>query len=265
MVNLSIIIVNYKTKEKTINCIKSIRESNLSGLDYEIIVVDNNSIDDSLENIKNSCADIKFIQSKINLGMGGGNNLGIKEAKGEFILILNPDTVVKKEAIKNLYFYISENKKIGVVAPMLLYPDNSLQYSCFREWKIFTPIYRRTFLGKFNNKHLDNFLMKDFNHKDVMEIDWAMGSCLLIRKEILDKIGVFDERFFMYFEDTDLCRRIRKAGYKVIYNPKAIVIHDHARESAEKSWFIAPFIDRMAREHIKSWIKYFWKWRIRNN
>jgi hypothetical protein len=101
--------------------------------------------------------------------------------------------------------------------------------------------------------------MKDFDHASIREVDWLMGSSLMLRRDILEKDGyIFDEKFFMYFEDIELCRRIlKKHGFKVAYFPEAIVIHDHARESADKPWYLAPFADRLAREHLKSWFRYF--------
>jgi GT2 family glycosyltransferase len=103
--------------------------------------------------------------------------------------------------------------------------------------------------------------MKDMDHNKIMNCDWIMGSCLMFEKNILEKInGGFDERFFMYFEDTDLCRRIKSIGKKVVYNPEAEVIHDHSRDSAREAWYISPFVSKLTREHIKSYIKYFLKW-----
>lgn len=260
--DISIIIVNYKSKEKTLACLKSIAEADMGGLSHEIIVVDNNSEDDSVEIIKKIYPKIRIIKSEKNLGMGGGNNLGIKTAQAEFVLILNPDTIVKKDAITILYNFIKSDKQIGIIGPKLLNPDNTLQYSCLRFPKFHTPILRRTFLGQFTKSHLDNFLMKDCNHKEIKKVDWMIGSCLMIRKNILNKINNgFDERFFMYFEDTDLCKRAWQAGFKVVYNPLAIAIHDHARASAGKPWYLF-FFNKLSRAHIASWIKYFYKWGI---
>lgn len=254
---LSLIIVNYKSKVKTKNCLDSIKASDLNGLDYEIILIDNNS-GDNLDEFKAS--NLRLIYSPRNLGMGGGNNLGIREARGEFVLILNPDTIVQPEAIKILYNYIINHEDVYIVGPKLLNSDLTLQYSCARFPKIYTPILRRTFLGDFFKKSRDGFMMTDFGHDKIREVDWLMGSCLMIRK---DEWEGFDERFFMYFEDIDVCKRAWRFDKKVIYNPEAVVIHDHTRQSAKNPWYIAPFKDKLAREHIKSWIKYFWKWKGR--
>lgn len=254
--DLSIIIVNYKTKEKTKKCLESILLADLSGLNWELFLIDSNSGDD-LTGMVDGLDNAQLIVSEKNLGMGGGNNIGIKLAKGEFLLILNPDTELDPGAVKTMLDYIKKNKEVYVVGPKLLNPDLSLQYSCSNFPRPWTPIFRRTFLGNFFKSHLDWFMMKDFDHKQIKEVDWLMGSCLLIRNDDFDG---FDERFFMYFEDTDVCRRAWKFGKKVIYHPEAIVIHHHARESANQPWYLGVVKSKLTREHIKSWFKYFAKW-----
>ncbi len=251
--DISIIIVNYKSKEKLRNCLASIEQSDLDGINYEVIVVENASGDDLSDLKKN----FELIESKVNLGMGAGNNLGIKKAKGEFLLILNPDTVLKRDAIKRLFDYSEKNKEAAIVGPKLLNLDNSLQFSCAYFPRPWTPIFRRTFLSSFFKRHLDWFLMKNFSHDTIREVDWLMGSCLMIRRE---GFAGFDERFFMYFEDIDICRQAWKSGKKVVYNPSAEVFHLHARESARNPWYISVFRNKLTQEHIKSWYKYFEKW-----
>jgi GT2 family glycosyltransferase len=192
--------------------------------------------------------------------MGGGNNLGIKNSHGDSILILNPDTLIHKDSILHLHRHLHANEKTGIVGPKLLNTDGTLQYSCLCFPKLYTPILRRTFFGGLIPKHLNEFLMKDYDHENSREVDWLMGSCLLVKRKMLEVLDcLFDEKFFMYFEDTDLCRRAKKAGWKVVYHPQAVVIHDHARASASYPWYIAPFVDTLAREHIKSWLKYFFR------
>jgi GT2 family glycosyltransferase len=256
--DLSVIIVNYKSRDKVLNCLEALSRADWGGLTREIIVVDNASGED-LSPLTSAYPELKMIKSEKNLGMGGGNNLGARAACGENILILNPDTAVQDDAIFKLHQYLRENETVGIVGPKLLNPDGSLQYSCRRFPWPHTPLLRRTFLGYLALREMDHFLMKDYDHAAPREVDWLLGSCLLLRREIIEKDGyVFDEKYFMYFEDTDLCRRVsKKYGYPVVYHPAAVVIHDHMRESAEKPWYIAPFTDRLAREHIKSWARYF--------
>lgn len=254
--DISIVIVNYKSKNKLIECLKSIKDSDFFNLQYEIIVVENASGDD-LEHLRSEIIDFKLIKSSVNLGMGGGNNLGLKESKGEFVLILNPDTYLRPQAIKILFEYIKERPDVYIVGPKLLNPDLTLQLSCAKFPRPWTPIFRRTFLGKFFKKHLNWFLMKDFSHDIIKEVDWLMGSCLLIRRI---NFSGFDERFFMYFEDIDVCRRVWREGKKVVYCPTAEVIHFHTRGSADNSWYLSIFKNKLTREHIKSWFRYFKKW-----
>ncbi|MFA5886668.1 MAG: glycosyltransferase family 2 protein [Patescibacteria group bacterium] len=266
--DLSIIILNYQSKLKLFNCLKSISSDYLSTRSYEIIVVDNNSGDD-LGDLTLNYPAVKLIMSPKNLGMGGGNNLGIAVARGEFILVLNPDTVVKERAILTLLEYLRGHSDVGLVGPKTLSADGSLQQTCLRWPQFFLPFWRRTFLGSFFQAAQDNFTMQSFDHQSIAAVDWLMGSCLLFKREITLSAGqifrpLFDERYFMYFEDTDLARQFRAKNLAVVYNPNALIIHDHARESAKYPWYLAIFLSSLARHHISSWLKYFWKWGFKN-
>lgn len=258
--DLSIIIVNYKTKNLVKECIKCIKFFNPQ-LNYEIIVVDNNSNDGIEEEINEKLKDVKCIVLPKNIGFAAGNNLGITFAKGRNVMILNPDIAIKKGELEKMVLYIDQHPEIGILAPKLINPDGSLQYSCFRYPKFLTPIYRRTFLGKTKKgkEIINKYLMKDWDHKNIQEVEWFLGACLLIPKKVLDKVGLFDERYFLYVEDTDLCKRFQKAGYKTVYFPEATLIHFHQRESAGGN-LLKSFFHRPTREHIKSWFKYFKKW-----
>ncbi len=294
--DISIIILNYKSNGLALNCIKSIRESDFQKspqpplsqhelrsagqarghIKYEIIVVDNNS-DDSIGEILNwQYPEIKFIQNEKNIGMGAGNNVGIRAAVGKYVVIANPDILVLKNTFKVLYEFMEANNNVGAVGPRQFNPDKTVQNSCYRWYNLFTPIYRRTPLGKFKfaKKDLDRFLMKDESRPRgsassqtlgvCLEVDWLLGSFLFCRAEALKKIGMFDERFFLYFEDTDLCRRFWENNWKVVYSPEAEVIHNHARKSAQEPWY--KFLgSAAARFHIASWVKYLKKWGITRN
>ncbi len=266
--DLSIIILNYQSKLKLFNCLKSINLDQLPALSYEIIVVDNNSGDD-LSALALDYPAVKLIMSPKNLGMGGGNNLGIAAAHGEFILVLNPDTVVKDRAIFTLLEYLRGHQDVGLVGPKTLSADGSLQQTCLRWPQFLLPFWRRTFLGSFFQAAQDNFTMQSFDHQSTIAVDWLMGSCLLFKREITLSTGqifrpIFDERYFMYFEDTDLARQFRAKNLVVVYNSAALIIHDHARGSAKYPWYLAIFLSPLARHHISSWLKYFWKWGLKN-
>lgn len=265
--DLSIIIVNYKNKKKLESCLASIFKADNQDLNYEIILVENNSGDDLHELVKLDSR-LRLFNLPKNLGMGGGNNYGIERARGEYIFVLNPDTIIKGDAIATLLNYLKVNPGVGIVGPKLLNSDNSLQYSCFRFPKWYTPILRRTFLGKYFPGHINNFQMVADNHDLIKEVDWMLGSSLMFKKEIVLPNGQvwpprFDERYFMYFEDTDICRTCQAKGLKVVYNPEAILIHDHLRQSARHPWYAALFIDSLARNHIGSGLKYFCKWGLK--
>lgn len=259
--DISIVILNYKNRGLTLHCINSIKEADFNNLKYEIIVVDNNS-DDSLGDILNwQYPEIKFIQNKKNIGMGAGNNVGIRVAQGEYVAVMNPDTIAFRDTFNLLYDFMEANPKVGLVGPKQYYPDRSVQDSCFRWYSLLTPLYRRTPLGNLNfaKKDLDRFLMRDYNKKYEREVDWLLGSFLFFRTKALAKTGLFDKRFFLYFEDTDLCRRFWQSGWEVYYYPKAKIIHNYLRQSAHEPWYKF-FINQSSRIHLISWFKYLLKW-----
>ncbi|OGY45808.1 MAG: hypothetical protein A3J62_03720 [Candidatus Buchananbacteria bacterium RIFCSPHIGHO2_02_FULL_38_8] len=279
--DLSIIILNYKQKGLVKQCIKGILAAN-PALDYEIIVVDNDSQDGCLEAVKelfkarieaplstpsllkkleSPLPPLVTIQSEQNGGFANGNNLGIKKAQGKYVMILNPDIAIVSSVLEKMVKFMEEYPQVGIIGPKLINPDGSIQDSCrrFPSWPI--PILRRTILGKLPSarKRLDYYLMKDKTHHGNQTVDWLFGACLLIRKSVLDKIGLFDERFFMYFEDLDLCRRCWENNFQVYYFSEVEVVHYHQRLSAEKSGVLGVF-DKAGRIHLLSGMKYFAKY-----
>jgi GT2 family glycosyltransferase len=263
MMDLSIIIVNYNTKDKTLACLASLARADFPGLDKEVLLVDNDSAEPIEAEAKQAIDDLVFIKNGSNLGMGAGNNVGIRKSSGQFVLVLNPDTEVDPGAIMTMLGYLHDHPEAGLVGPELVYPDGTPQDSCYRYPNLILPLVRRTFLGGLAKGYLDYYLMKNLDLTKPQAVDWIMGSCLLIRREVLDKVGLFDERFFMYFEDTDLCRRINNAGYEVVYLPSARVIHHHGRASAKKHWLVALFANKMSRVHLCSLLKYSIKWKFK--
>ncbi len=261
--NISIVIVNYKSKGFTLNCIKSIEEADFANLKFEIIVVDNNSDDSIGEILAWQYPEIIFIQNKKNIGMGAGNNIGMKKAQGDYVVVMNPDTIAYVDTFSKLHDYMEANSSVAVVGPKQLNPDGSVQKSCYRWHSIFTPLYRRTPLGKFKfaQNDLARFLMDDFGRDKIKKVDWILGSFLFCRSQALEKVGFFDERFFLYFEDTDFCRRFNEKEWEVVYHPEAKIIHNHNRESAQDPWYKF-FVNRAARHHIISWLKYLKKWGV---
>jgi GT2 family glycosyltransferase len=259
--DISIIILNYKSKGFTMACLKSIMEADFSNLKYEIIVVDNDSDDSIGEILAWQYPQVVFIQNDKNIGMGAGNNVGIKKANGKYVAIMNPDTIAFRDTFIKLYEYMEVNLEVGVVGPLQLNPDKSIQNSCYRWHSLLTPLYRRTFLSKFSfaKKDIDRLLMKDYDHKLTREVDWLLGSFLFVHKKAIADVGLFDERYQLYFEDTDWCRMFWEKKWKVVYNTDAKIIHNHNRESAKVAWYKF-FTNKTTRWHIASWIKYLKKW-----
>ncbi len=258
---LSIVILNYNTSNLLRLCLQNLLELDLN-FDYEVIVVDNASRDGSVEMMREKFPNIKLIAEKTNWGHAKGNNLGIKEAKGDYVLILNTDIIFKNsEDFNKIISYLDQHPEIGMLGPKLLNGDLSIQNSCFRPYGTFTPIYRRTPLGKlsFAKKDLQNHLMWDFDHKENREVEWLLGACMFILKDFLDKFGGLEEKFFLYFADYELCDRIRAQGLKVYYYADVnSIIHYHNRASAKGSIWggLGSLFNYVTRIHIKDWLTY---------
>ena len=258
---LSIIITSYKNPDLTKVCIDSIRR-NCSLGSYEIIVADSETGEKTKLMMREDYPEIKFFPFEKNMGFQELVRKGIAASVGEYVLILNADIIVKKNSIEQLLDFIKSHPEVGVAGPQLINFNETLQFSCFKFYTPLTILYRRTFLGKmgFARKHLDNFLMKDFDHKSIKEIDWLMGSALITSKKAIKKVGLMDSRFKMYMEDTDWCRRFWENGYKVIYFPFSRMYHYHGRGSAGKSVLKSLLSNRLTWVHIVSAIKYFLKY-----
>lgn len=236
--NLSIIIVNYNTKELLENTIQSVIET-VKSIKYEIIVVDNASSDGSIKMVKKQYPQVNLIENKDNLGFPKANNIGIKEAMGQYILLLNSDTKVLESCIQKCLDYMDRNFEIGALSCKLLLDNKKLDHACKRGFP--TPkasLYYILNLHKLfpaSNKfgqYTLNYLPID----EVNEVDAITGAFMMVRKEVINKVGPLDETFFMYGEDLDWCFRIKEAGYKVIYYPEAVTIHYKGGSSKKKRY-----------------------------
>lgn len=257
---LSIIILNYKSQGFTRQCVKGIL-SQPPAFGFEIIVVDNDSKDGVEEMIRNDFPSVLFVQTGKNLGMAGGNNAGIRLASGEYLCIMNPDIAVTEGALENLVYFLEANPKVGIAVPKLLNPDGTVQTSCRTFQTPWIILLRRSPLGRlpFAKKHLKWFLMLDRDHSAVQPVDWALGACMIVRRSAMEKVGLMDERYFLYFEDMDWCRRFWEAGLPVMYvGGRAEMYHYHQRQSATSLGFKNLF-SYPTRVHLMSGIKYFVK------
>ncbi len=217
--DVSIIIVSYNTRELTKQCLESVLKKT-EGIDFEIIVVDNNSQDSSGQMLKKEFPNVKLIESEKNLGFGKANNLGIDAAIGRNIFLLNPDTILINNAIKILSDYLDKNENIGICGGNLYDEEMNPSYSFDKIPSLLQEI--NILLGnpnKLNKNRNFNFTFKP------MEVGYITGADMMIKKSLLDKIGYFDPDFFMYYEETELTWRIKKSGYKIINIPNAKIIH----------------------------------------
>lgn len=259
--NLSIIITSYKNPELLKLCIDSIRK-NFQNSDFEIIVTDSATEEGTEIMMREDYPAIKLFAFKDNVGFQALLEKGIRESQGDYLLLINGDIIATEGSIVKLFDYIKSNPEVGMVGPKLLNFNETLQYSCFRFYKPMTIIYRRTFLGRFGfaKKHLDWFLMRDYGHKEAQEVDWLMGSALMVSREAVEKVGLMDPRFFMYMEDVDWCRRFWENGYKVIYYPDSEMYHYHGKGSAKGGFLRSLFSNKLTWIHILSAVKYFKKY-----
>lgn len=223
---LSIVIVNLNTKDLTIGCIRSI-EKEAGSLKFEVLLTDNGSNDGSVEALQQIQSE-KFWKNRFtlilndsNTGYGKANNQGIKKAKGKYILLLNNDTVVHKNALQKLVEFAERTPDAGVVGSKLLNIDGTLQMSCFHFPTIINAI-KEYWLGK--KGLFDKFAPTD---EIPVTVDSVVGAVFLITPEARKKVGILDERYFAYFEDIDYCRQTWKNGLKVYYLPDSIITHYH--------------------------------------
>lgn len=217
--DVSIILVNYNTKQLAKECIQSIYEKT-HDLSFEIIMIDNNSSDGSVEAIKQSFPDVIIIANPKNSGFGSANNLGIKISKGKYVLLLNTDTILINNAIKELFDFIEKNEECAVVGGNLFDKDMKEVHSYG-----FLDNPKDNLLKIIGLKCLLKNKKNDSNRIVEQEVEQVIGADMLIRKKVLDQVGLFDERFFLYREESELQHRIRQAGYKIFYTPEAKIYH----------------------------------------
>lgn len=258
--DLSIIIVHTFEKRLVRQTLRGIRRA-APRLHYEVIVVDNNPDAGMHDVLKRDFPDVRYALMDENRGFGAAMNRGFATAKGKYILVFNPDIVVSPGALESLYEFMEKNQDVGIVGPKLQNPDGTLQHSCYRFHEHMTPVYRRTPLGKLphGKAAIDRFLMTDFDHGHMEDVDWVMGSAMFTRRSALDTVGVFDDNIFLYMEDTDLCRRFWEAGHRVVYMPEVFMVHYHRRASGDGG-LLRQLFSAMTRHHIRSALYYFRKY-----
>ncbi len=236
MIDLSIIIVNYNVKEFLQNLLDSLHKAT-QNISHEIIIVDNASDDGSVEIIEERFPSVHLIKNQKNIGFGKANNLALEKAKGKYLLLINPDTIVKENTFEKLIKFFEDTSDAGIVGCKVLNPDGTLQLPCRRgfpgPWTSFTKI---TGLSKLfpKSKLLARYHLTYLDENKTYEVDAISGAFMFIKRETYEKVGGFDPDFFMYGEDLDLCYRTQKAGFKVYYFHETEIIH-YKGESTKRS------------------------------
>ncbi len=226
--DLSIIIVNYNTRAFLERLLVSLHET-VQKTQHEVMVVDNASQDGSAEMVRRSFPGVVLLESKQNLGFSRANNLAARRAKGAFLLFLNPDTVVTERAVDEMVAFLRANPKAAAVGCKLLNEDGSLQRSCGRFPNLGIELCTRTLLSRAfpNSRIFGRHKLSDWDYATVRSVDWLTGACLLVRKAVFDELAGFDENIFMFYDDVDLCLRLRRKGWDLLFYPHVSVYHFH--------------------------------------
>ncbi|MEE9430473.1 MAG: glycosyltransferase [Melioribacteraceae bacterium] len=236
MIDLSIIIVNYNVKEFLLNLLASLEKAS-QNITTEIIVVDNNSTDDSIAAVEQKYTSVITIENKNNVGFGKANNQGLEIAKGKNILLINPDTLVKEDTLETMIKFLADNTEVGIAGCKVLNPDGTLQLACRRSfprpWVSFTKVVGLSKMFP-QSKLFAQYNLTYLDENESNEVDAISGSFMMLKKEVYNKVGGFDKDFFMYGEDLDLCYRIQQTGYKVFYVSTTEIIH-YKGESTKRS------------------------------
>lgn len=232
---ISFLIVNYKVGDLIHQSIQSIEQHVYTP--YEIIVFDNASNDGSVESLMGAYNNTRVIASDKNLGFGIGNNEAFKHSKGEYIFLLNPDTILFDDSVDRMIAYMKADENTGLVSPRLLYEDGSLQRSIRKFYSYWGSLLDNRFMNpviaKFPN--ITEWFPGLLDHNKSQFIDWAKGAALLIRREVIDEIGLFDKQFFIYGEEMDLCYRIGEAGWDKVYLNSCSIIHLEGKSTIQSS------------------------------
>ncbi len=231
--DLSVVIVNWKAKDFLPECFASL-ENNLEGMRAEIVFVDNDSRDGSAGWVREAHPDARVVESGGNIGFARACNLAIGLCSGEMIMLLNPDTVLEKDSVGSMLSLMAENPFTGIVGPRIVYPDGRLYPQCKRT----VPDIRDAFVHIFRVGKLlpagRGYTLDDLDPEEVHEVGAVSGSCMVVRRGVFNDVGLLDENFFLYGEDLDFCMRAGRAGWKILYCPRAVLVHHHGQSSRKR-------------------------------
>jgi len=222
--DVSVIIVNYNTADHLEKCLFSIIE-NTKNIDYEILICDNNSPDRDIEKLQCKFTNVNFFFRSSNDGFGAGCNYCAGKSRGKYLLFVNPDILIKGNAIIKFYEFMENNSEVGLCSGLQVDGDNNLQYS-YNEFPDLSWEYKEA-ISRGTDKRINQLLNEIIEkaNENISEVDWVIGACMFVRKVLFEKAGGFDETFFLYYEDVDLQYRIREYGYKIIILTDVRIFH----------------------------------------
>jgi N-acetylglucosaminyl-diphospho-decaprenol L-rhamnosyltransferase len=232
--DVSVVTVSHNVRELVLRSMAALdRERGNTAI--EVLLVDSASSDGTTEAVAAAYPWVRVLASRENLGFTGGNNRAMRVARGRHMLLLNPDADVRPGAIARMAGYLDANPDVGAVGPRLLWPDGSTQSSRRRFPDRLTGFLESTVLQRWfgGSALLRRFYMADQPEDRAHDVDWLVGACLMVRSEAVRRVGVFDDRFFMYSEEVDLCRRIKTDGWRIVYLPDAEVVHHEGKSSEQ--------------------------------
>ncbi|MFH0945704.1 MAG: glycosyltransferase family 2 protein [Planctomycetota bacterium] len=257
---VSTVVLSWNTEELLRSCLLSLRA--MPDADRrELIVVDNGSDDDSAGMVEREFPEARLIRTGRNLGYAEGNNVGIRAARGRYVLLLNSDTEVEPDSISRLADFLDRNPEYGAVGAQLLSPDGSIQQACMRFPTLAVAIGFDTWFGKwsFLETRIDHYFYADFDHTHSEDVDQPPGTALMVPRKVYDKVGLLDPDLFLFYNDVDLCRRIRKSGYRIRYLADARILHHGGASTSRYGSFAAEWHKNRARYYLRSHGRFgFW-------
>ena len=232
--NVSAVVVSYNVRELLLSCLDSLEAARAAGILSEIIVVDSSSSDGSSQAARERFPGSVVLDAP-NRGYGAGANLGINASSGRYILILNPDTIVPPHTVHRLANYLDSSSEVAFCAPRLRYPSGDLQPSRRRFPGRLTPIFESTIFQQWwpANPWSRRYYLQDQSEEQIQDVDWVVGACLMVRKAAIDRVGGFDESFWMYCEEIEWCWRFRRHGWRISYVPEVEIVHHEGASTSQ--------------------------------
>jgi len=231
--DLSVIIVNWNVGDLLLECLRSLQVA-LADVQSEIVVVDNGSVDGSIQLVKRGFSHVRLIANRRNVGFARANNQGIRQCRGRYVLLLNPDTVALPDTIEQLVTFMDRTPDAGAAGCKQIYADGQWQSTCHRMITLKREAIVAVGLSRVFPQWIDYGDLPQ-KAREPFEVDWVGGACLIARRDLIERVGLLDEKLFMYAEDADFCHRVRVCGYSVFYLPHVRIIHHRGRSASKSS------------------------------